>query len=294
MDQNLMQYKIFHTVAKIGNISKAANALYISQPAISKSIKKLEESLNVTLFIRNFRGVTLTEEGRLLFNHLELAFQTIEEGENSLKQKVELGIGHITIGVSSTLCKYILLPYLKEFIKENPHIQITIECHSTAHTLELLDQNKIDVGLIGSTKQISSSNFHYLREINYTFAANKSYLDNLTIRNITSEKSIFQNGNIMLLDKDNISRQHIDNYLNEHHLSISNPLEVNNIDLIVDFAKIGMGIGCVIKEFIQNDLMLGQLTEIPLSAPIPSRKIGFLFNKTKIKSNVIQQFMNLL
>ncbi|MBQ6812714.1 MAG: LysR family transcriptional regulator, partial [Agathobacter sp.] len=148
MNQNLSSYWIFYTVANAGNISKAAKELYISQPAISKSIQKLEESLNCKLFSRSSRGVILTDEGNLLYDHVKEAFETLNVGEDKLRRSIELGVGHLQIGVSSTLCKYILLPYLNEFIKQNPHISISISCQSTNETLRLLDENKIDIGLI--------------------------------------------------------------------------------------------------------------------------------------------------
>jgi DNA-binding transcriptional LysR family regulator len=112
MTQNLSSYRIFYSVAECGNISKAANELYISQPAISKSIRKLEDSLGVTLFVRSSRGVTLTEEGMLLFEHVKSAFEMLQLGEDKLLRNLELGVGHLKIGVSSTLCKYRLVPYL--------------------------------------------------------------------------------------------------------------------------------------------------------------------------------------
>ena len=113
MNQNLSSYRIFYTVANAGNISKAAKELYISQPAISKSIQKLEESLECKLFSRSSRGVALTDEGALLYSHVKEAFETLTQGEEQLKRSIELGVGHIRIGVSSTLCKFMLLPYLK-------------------------------------------------------------------------------------------------------------------------------------------------------------------------------------
>ena len=165
MNQNLSSYWIFYTVANAGNISKAAKELYISQPAISKSIQKLEESLNCKLFSRSSRGVILTEEGSLLYDHVREAFETLGAGEEKLKRSIELGVGHLKIGVSSTLCKYMLLPYLKEFIRRYPHISISINCQSTNDTLKLLDDNKIDIGLIGKPDNLKNINFYFLENI---------------------------------------------------------------------------------------------------------------------------------
>ena len=132
MEQNLSQYKIFYEVAKAGNISKAAKELYISQPAISKAISKLEDSIGIPLFTRSSRGVQLTAEGQVLFEYAKEAFEALTRGEQELKRIQEFDIGHLRIGVSNTLCKYVLLPYLKTFIDQYPHMRISIEGQSTA------------------------------------------------------------------------------------------------------------------------------------------------------------------
>ncbi|MEG2774443.1 MAG: LysR family transcriptional regulator, partial [Acetivibrio sp.] len=121
MEGTLSAYRIFYVVAQKGNISYAAKELYISQPAISKAIGKLEESLGVLLFFRSSRGVVLTEEGKILYEHTKKAFETLEEGEENLRKIQNLEMGQIRIGASTTLCKYILMPYLKAFIKKYPH-----------------------------------------------------------------------------------------------------------------------------------------------------------------------------
>ena len=149
MENNLNLYYIFYTVALHKNISGAAKELYISQPAISKAISKLEQSLDVILFHRSSRGVTLTMEGELLFTQVQTAFSAIRHGEEQLKKVNELGISQISIGVSITLCKYVLLPYLQQFVKDNPHIKVTITCHPTMETLRDIDNSVPDIGVVG-------------------------------------------------------------------------------------------------------------------------------------------------
>ena len=151
MINNLNYYNVFYTVAKTGSISRAANQLYISQPAVSKAISNLEENMGIALFVRNSRGVALTEEGTILYDYIERALDNIIKGEESLKKYNELGIGHIRIGVSPSLCKHILLDYLKPFIKDNPNIKVSIDCHSTKNTIRLLKNEEIDIGLICET-----------------------------------------------------------------------------------------------------------------------------------------------
>jgi DNA-binding transcriptional LysR family regulator len=292
MEQNLSLYKIFYTVAIAGNISKAAKELYISQPAISKSITKLEQNLNAVLFLRNSRGVQLTEEGQILFKYLGSAFSTISTAEEQIRRIKELDIGHITIGVSTTLCKYTLLPYLQKFIEKCPHIRITIECQSTNKTLQLLDENKIDIGLVGKPYNLKNIDFYSLGEIEDIFVATDNYINNLKIRETAGNNNMFKTATLMLLNKENMTRQYIDDYLIKNNIELNNLIEISTMDLLIDFAKIGLGVACVIKEFIEEDLKNGSLTEIPLDIPIQKREIGFVFSKNVPPSSSMEKFIH--
>lgn len=159
MQENLSLYHIFYTVGRTGNISQAARELYISQPAVSRAIQKLEENLDTTLFKRNSRGVTLTPDGALLYEKAQGAFSLLLEGEDSILHNRSREIPRLRLGASSTLCKYVLLSHLKSYISANPQVRITISCQSTYQTLKLLDEEKIDVGLIGRPKKLSG--YHY-------------------------------------------------------------------------------------------------------------------------------------
>ena len=291
MNQNLSSYRIFYTVANTGNISKAAKELYISQPAISKSIQKLEESVGCKLFSRSSRGVVLTDEGKLLYEHVSEAFETLTLGEEKLKRSIELGVGHLKIGVSSTLCKYLLLPYLKEFIRQNPHISISISCQSTNDTLKLLEDNKIDIGLIGKPENMKNIHFDFLEEIEDIFVAAKDYLRNLKARGIQKDH-ILQSSTLMLLDKNNMTRQYIDDYLQENQIVIKDSIDISNMDLLIAFARIGVGVACVIKNFVREDLENGTLVEIPLGFPIHKREVGFAYKTTTKPSKSLSEFIH--
>ena len=291
MNQNLSSYRIFYTVANTGNISKAAKELFISQPAISKSIQKLEESVGCKLFSRSSRGVVLTDEGKLLYEHVSEAFETLTMGEEKLKRSIELGVGHLKIGVSSTLCKYLLLPYLKEFIRQNPHISISISCQSTNDTLKLLEDNKIDIGLIGKPENLKNIHFDFLEEIEDIFVAAKDYLRNLKARGIQKDH-ILQSSTLMLLDKNNMTRQYIDDYLQENQIIIKDSIDISDMDLLIDFARIGVGVACVIKNFVREDLENGTLMEIPLGFPIHKREVGFAYKTTTKPSKSLAEFIH--
>ena len=274
MEQHLSQYRIFYEVARCGNISRAAKELYISQPAISKAIGKLEESLGTRLFLRNSRGVQLTPEGNVLFQHVAAAFDSLSRGEKELKRIHDFHIGQLKIGVSNTLCKYVLLPYLKSFVEKYPHVNITIESQSTAHTLEMLEARKIDIGLVAEPRARRGLNFTPVMEIHDGFVCTPAYMENLTLR-AGPAPDIFKTGNIMLLDRSNMSRKHLDTYLSDRDIEVNQLLEVTDMALLIEFARIGLGIACVILDFVSDDLKNGTLMEVPLDAPIPRRVIGF-------------------
>lgn len=274
MEQHLSQYRIFYEVARCGNISRAAKELYISQPAISKAIGKLEESLGTRLFLRNSRGVQLTPEGNVLFQHVAAAFDSLSRGEKELKRIHDFHIGQLKIGVSNTLCKYVLLPYLKSFVEKYPHVNITIESQSTAHTLEMLEARKIDIGLVAEPRARRGLNFTPVMEIHDGFVCTPAYMENLTLREGPAP-DIFKTGNIMLLDRSNMSRKHLDTYLSDRDIEVNQLLEVTDMALLIEFACIGLGIACVILDFVSDDLKNGTLMEVPLDAPIPRRVIGF-------------------
>ena len=328
MEQNLNHYKIFYEAAKTGNISKAAETLYISQPAVSKSITKLEQSLGQTLFIRSKRGVKLTAEGTTLYTYLKQAFESIDTAEKALRHASELGMGQLRIGVSTSLCKHILLSYLQDFIRENPHVKITIECNPTFETIQLLKQDKIDIGLICDTPLEKGYHFSPLRSIQDTFVTTQTYLDNLQVRegeladnnsnlkdnvkentyhtshNIPmaglfffsdtknqvfshidlSSEEILEKCNLMLLDKENISRIFIDECLKAHQIHPGQILEINNMDLLIDFAAIGMGVACVVREFVTSYIENGQVIELPMDFDIPKRTIGFVYADHNLNS----------
>lgn len=285
MQNSLNLYHIFYQVALSKNISGAARELYISQPAISKAISKLEQSLNTTLFIRNSRGVSLTLEGEILFEQIQNAFQCIKAGEDKLKLANELGIGHISIGVSTTLCKYVLLPYLKEFVKNNPHIKVSITCMPSIEALHALENGIIDIGLVRYPQHKTSLSYIPIMEIHDTFVATQTYLDNFSMRYPMTKEGLLENATFMMLDKDNVTRKYVDSALALNGIEIPNVIEITNLDLLVDFAKIDLGISAVIKEFVAEELTQGILKEVKILTKSQGREIGFAYSNQKLEEN---------
>ena len=303
---SLNLYHIFYIAAQYGNITLAAKKLYISQPAVSKAISRLEDDLQSQLFVRSTRGVKLTVSGELLYQQLDTAFRAISQGEEQIRQNMQLGIGTLSVGVSTTLCKYVLLPYLQSFIRQNPHIRISISCQSTYETLDGLEKGVLDIGLVGKSEQMSGLIFRPLKQVTDILVASADYLDRLYERigiDRTKEKAVLKEllsqGTLLMLNKNNITRQYV-----EKHLLLQDTttgmvpfsvaaIDVSSMDLLVDFAKIGLGIACVIREFVESDLTAGSLIEIPLEKPIPSREIGFSYGADYQRNPAISKFLSL-
>jgi DNA-binding transcriptional LysR family regulator len=337
MYDNLNNYKAFYMVAKTGSISSAAEALFISQPAISKSVSKLEQGLQVRLFDRSTKGVKLTDEGEILYSHISSAFDAITKGEDEIHRINELGIGQLKIGVSTSLCKHILLDYLKNFIVENPHIKVIIDCHSTLNTLKLIQDGQIDIGLICETEIPSGYTYHEITSIHDVFVTSISYLKNLELReadevekphnpwlfagnftsmiqggdsseNVTKEqvymasdssytsglstKDILEKSNLMMLETGNITRTHINEYLSAQGIYPNQILEVNNMDLLIDFASIGMGVAGVVREFALEYISSGQIIELPVDTPIKERTVGFVYSNSRKRPQSLSKFID--
>ncbi len=309
----LSSYHIFNAVAEAGNISKAAKALYISQPAISRAVSKLEQNLSVKLFVRSSRGVHLTEEGQLLYEHTKTAFDSLKKGEEDLRRIHALGISRLRIGVSDTLCKYVLMPYLQHFIEQYPHIQIDVQCCPASKTISLLEEGILDVGLICGSGNITPLEFLPITEIEGCFVATESYLKNLQIReqntsasseNAASKRrrpyraaaadsslSALKHGSLLLLDNREISVRDQEDLLEQYRITPEHLLKINSMDLLIDFTRIGLGIGLVVKEFVQEELNAHALTELPLPEKIKKESIGFAYRKTSLQTESVKNFI---
>ena len=346
MIDNLNHYRIFLAVAETESISRAAERLFISQPAVSKSIKNLEDALSVHLIERSSRGIKLTEQGKLLYEHLQEAFQSIRTAEEELRQANDLGIGELRIGASTSLCRNILLSYLSDFITRYPHIKVSINCHSTLTTVRQLEEGRIDLGLICETTLPDKLTYQPLQEIHDTFVVNPSYLEHFYVReqaadhvadnpwlfagnvtsllhtpskqaaNITSGKKqtgkrnkaahsdlvlppdmsayeILERCNLMLLERGNVTRNHLEHFFFQQNIQPGQVLDVNNMDLLIDFAKIGMGVSSVVKEFAAEALTDGSLIELPLPSAVPPRTVGFCYSPQRRSNPSLIKFLEL-
>ena len=274
-------YRVFYTVANNGNITKASEELNISQPAISKSIKNLEEQLGGNLFVRTKRGVILTDEGKEFYSYIKQAIEYINNAENKFTELINLETGCIKIGVSATLTKEFLLPYLEKFHEMHPKIDIQIITNITSELLPKLRNGLIDIVILNLARENYGNDIDIIKckKINDCFVVNKNYLDlvnkDLSIKNLNKYPLILQ-------AKGSNTREFLDNFASSYDIVLKPNIELASYSLVLEFAKIGLGIGYVTKDYIKNELKNNILYELKIKEKIPSRYIGIALSKNHV------------
>lgn len=265
---NLELYKIFCCVVSTGNILKASEQLYISQPAVSRAIKQLENDIGCQLFVRSSRGVKLTKQGEILYKYAKQALTFLRTGEKKVSEYENLNYGEVIVGVSDTLCKYYLTPYLDKFNNKYPNIRIQIKCHNTPETVKLLKDGLIDLAIVTSPLNEESITLLPVLQIQDCFVAGEKY------KHLSQKKhhlwEIISYPIILLTNTSN-SRLFINDYFRNNSVIFEPAFELGNFDLLSHFARNNFGIACVIKNFINDDLEQGKLFEIELFEKIPPR-----------------------
>ncbi|MGE4284318.1 MAG: LysR family transcriptional regulator [Clostridia bacterium] len=291
MDINFELYKIFYFAAKHESFSDAANKLFITQSAVSQAIKNLEDKLGNQLFFRKNRKVTLTREGDLLFKHISQAYHLIINAENKLSEIKNLDAGEIRIGVSDTICKYYLIPYLEKFNHDYPNVKIQVINRTSSQILELLNEGLVDLGIATlpvKDKNIIIKNFITVEDI---FIACEKFSE-LKSSCITLQQ--LSEYPLLMLEKGSATRRNIDEFLKQEEISISPEIELEDIDLLVEFAKIGLGIACVLKESAAKEIESNQLFQIHTIENLPPRKLGICTLKNVPLSRAVSVFIDCL
>ncbi len=283
-------YKVFYTVAACGTVSAAGKSLYVSQPAISKSIKKLEDLTGCTLFIRSSKGVRLSTEGKILFDYVAQGLEYLQNGERILKKVRDRGHGQVRVGISNTLCRYYFLPYLERFHQDYPGIRITIVNRTSPETLQLLEKGLIDFGIISIPKDRSRFTFFDLMTITDVFVTGRNTID---LQGPVQLQDLARYP-LMMLEKDNVTRSLIDDYLSGNEIVLQPEIEIGSMDFLIEFAKIGLGVALVIRNFVTEELACGLLQEIPTQPALPSRKVGIVLPKNLPLSIAAEAFIEAL
>ena len=270
MSVKLELYRVFKEVAETGNISVAAKNLYISQSAVSQSVKQLETALQARLFARSPRGVSLTSEGQMLYQYVRSALGLLATGEDKLSQAQQLLLGTLVIGASDTVTSQFLVPYLDEFHRLHPGIRLKIVSGRSAKVLSLLKSGVVDIAFASSPSDKSNLLDFPCFETHSVFVAGSGYPCDFDHVYSLQEIAAFP---LILLERKASSRVFLEQYFLKRGVTLTPEIELSSRSLLVDMAAIGLGVAGVTEEFVRRDLEKGSIRVLKTDFEIPSRTV---------------------
>lgn len=284
-------YKVFCQVAKSKSFSKASKELYMTQPAVSQAVMQLERELDIRLFNRTPKGVSLTNEGKLLFEYVNSAINLISSGEEKILESKDLTVGELKIGVGDTISKYFLLSYLEVFHNKYPNLKFKIINGTTSELCDLIKSGEIDIAICNLPINDSSLEVKPCGKVKDIFVCGEKYKD-LTKKKISLEEMVKYP--LIFLEPSSNSRKYVEKFMLSKGIKISPEFELGSFDLLLEFAKINLGIACVVKEFSKEYLEKGLLYEVKILEEIPSRSIGVCYLKKVPLSLASTKFVEIL
>ncbi len=291
---NLELYRVFYTVAKCGSLTKAAEELYISQPAVSQAIKQLETQLGGQLFNRTHKGMELSDTGgKQIFSTVEQALKLFDEAESKYSELKDTATGVVRICASDTVCTHFLLPYIKKYHQRFPDVNLVLQNGTSAQTIELLKNNKGDVGFVNLPIDDSDINLsNTVMQLHDTFVASDRFIE-LTEGVIDLKR--LQDYPLLMLELSAATRQAIVNFAHSHGIHLHPEIEVASLELMTELAKNGIGIACIPREFVRHQLEEEKsLKEIKTNPTLPTRAIGLALPKNASMTFAVKEFIKLL
>ena len=279
-DMNL--YKVFYVVAKNNSFSRAAEELCVKQPSVSYSIKQLEDRLNIKLFKRNHKGIKITPEGKEVLEYVKKSYNDISVGERSLNS------GKISIGVQSHIGRFFLFPYIEEFHKKYPNIEINISSRNTAELIKLLENNDIDFVIDTSPIETEYSNLiiEPLMELEHCFVSSRNY----AIKNKNMEVRDLNDYSLILPVKRSTPRKQLTKVLKDEGIELKPFITIETTEMLIDAIKKNMGIGYVMRNAIEEELKNKELEEINVNIQLPKLLLNLVYIESNL-TNIPKVFM---
>lgn len=288
MDINYELYKVFYHVATTLSFSEASKKLFISQSAVSQSIKALENKLSQTLFIRSTKKVRLTAEGEILLRHIEPAISLIQRGESRLLDSASTG-GQIRIGASDTICRYFLVPYIERFHQAFPKVHIKVVNATSIQCVELLKNGQADFIVVNHPNAYLNHlwSIKSIKQFQDVFVANQSFSHLKERRPSLAELSEYP---LLMLDKRSTTSEFLHSLFQQHQLELVPEAELSSNDLLIDLARIGLGIAFVPDYCLpeQSD----SLFIVEIKETLPSRELAVVYNDKLPVSPAVNEFLN--
>lgn len=271
MGISLELYKVFYQVAQTQSFSQAATRLFVTQSAVSQAIKNLESQLQVPLFFRKTRQVSLTAEGKLLLAHVEQAINYLTVAESKIQEMRNLQAGEVHVGVSDTICKYFLLPTLATFNRRYPKVKIRVVNRTSPQILDILKKGTIDLGIVTLPVEKSSLSVVPFLPVEDIFVAGERFAELKQRRVHLAELRSYP---LLLLKRDSGTRSNLEIHLRKLRLELKAEIELESVDLLVQFARAGLGIAHVLRKSVSEELKHKDLFEVRTRENLPSRQLG--------------------
>lgn len=290
MDINYELYKVFYYVASTLSFSEASKQLFISQSAVSQSIKALEKKLDQTLFIRSTKKVRLTTEGEILLRHIEPAISLIKRGESQL---LDVGArrGQLHIGASDTICRYFLVPYLERFHREFPGAHIKVTNATSIRCVELLETGQVDLIVVNSPNSYLGNvpNVKKIKDFQDVFIANEAF------KELKGKKVSFKellDYPILMLDRKSTTSEYLHNLFLQNQLDLVPEIELSSNDLLIDLARIGLGIAFIPDFCLSQTADSDSLFIVETKESLPERELVIAHNEKVPVSKAAQEFLS--
>ena len=282
MNGSLEYYKVFYYVERLGSITRAAQALCISQPAVSQAERQLEQTLGVTLFIRTAKGVRLTEEGKTLAVYVERGMENFLKGEEAMDRLKNLDMGDVRIGASDMTLRFYLLPYLEKFHEEYPGIHVNVSNGPTPETIGLLEQGDIDFAVVSTPFELTEGfRAQPVKTIRNVFVAGNHFSH---LKGKILDYSCLLDYPCIFLEKKTSTRAFMDSFLAERGICPKPEFDLAISDMVVQFAIRNLGIGCVEEEFAQAALERGEVFRLTFREEMPERQFCLVTGRRELIS----------
>ncbi|MBP9997467.1 MAG: LysR family transcriptional regulator [Lachnospiraceae bacterium] len=291
MQAKIDQYKIFKAVADAGNISVAASNMYISQSAVSQSIKSLESALEVRLFSRSRKGVTLTGDGETLYEYVSAALALLESGESKLGESKTLKSGELVIGASNTLTDYYLLPFLHEYHRLYPGVKVRILNGTSKRVMSYLDTGLVDIAFATTNEKPEGYTSYLCFKTHTAFVAAPDYPIDFNASYSLADIAALP---LILLEKESGSRRFLEDCFLKEGVRLAPEIELASYELLISLSRIGLGIAGITEELSLDAIDSGQVRKLTLSTPIPTRAVSMLTPGSTDVSMAARKFMELI
>lgn len=288
MDINLELYKVFYYVATTLSFSEASRQLFIPQSAVSQSIKTLEKKLGHTLFIRSTKKVLLTPEGELLLEHVKPALLMLDEGEALLSGNNMLK-GQLRIGASDTICRYFLIEYFRRFHQSYPDVRIKVTNSTSIGCVELLEKGQVNLIVCNSPNSRLGNHMKVkvLKDFHDVFVGDP---DCFAFKHLPCSLKELLEYPILMLSSKSTTSEYLYHTFAVHDLKLLPEVELNSNDLLMDLARIGLGIACVPDYMLDPE---DSLKPIPLTEQLPSRQLILVQHDNLPVSQAAERFLEM-